>query len=343
MQNFEISIFGLLSLIGLIQTVYAFVYLLFRAGDLKRAVYPLIFFFTLAGGFLLTFVTPYTPDLKYISLINQFFWVCVPIVSVVMLVQIVSIERMPSVYYQILLLLLFPLYILSFLFSVLLPVFSIIFGGVSLLAFWAQKESVDALWHNKVSGRERYWLILSVIFMNVILLVLIYARLSGWISLDEFTMIRIIVGLVLVYLVSTTMFRLYPQAIQLVDRQILKLSKLESEPKFDPVLVNKLKDVIEIQKLYQDTNFSRSELAKEMGVSETISSRLVSEVYGKSLPQLINEKRIKEACDLLLQTNLNISVIAEQVGFNSIASFNRVFKEEKNESPSEFRRKNSVT
>lgn len=343
MQNFEINLFGLLSLIGLIQTVYAFVYLSFRAGDFKRAAFPLAFFLTLAGGFLMTFVAPYAPDLKFIPSANDFFWSSLNIISVLMLVQIASIERPPPVYYQTLLLMLFPIAFLSLYTSSLLPIVSIVLGGLSLLTLWAQRDLIGSLLSHKVSGRERYWLILSVITLNVILISLTYGKISGWVDADEFTMIRIVIGLGLVYLVSTTMFRLYPQAIHLVDRQILKLSRTDDhQPKFDQALIDRLKDIIDIQKLYQEPNFSRSELAKEMGISETVSSKLVSDVYGKSLPQLINERRIEEACDLLQQTKLNISSVAEQVGFNSIASFNRVFREVKGESPSDFRRKNQM-
>jgi AraC-like DNA-binding protein len=340
MQNIEISLLELLSLIGLIQTVYAIVYLSFRAGDFKRAIYPLIFFATLLLAFISNFILPDVLDIKSLLFVKEFSWIIIPIISVILIVQIAKIESIPSLGYQLLLFFLIPLGLSILLWPEFSLVFSIIGGTISLLTLWASKDVIGGLLAHKVSGRERYWLIMTVIFMNVILIALMYASLSKSVDLEEYTLIQAVLGLALVYLVSTTMFRIYPQAIQLVDRHILKLSRANETVEIsNPELVAKLRDVIEIQKLYQESSFSRTDLAREMGLSETVTSKLLNDVYGKSLPQLVNERRITEACDLLYQTDQNITIIAEQVGFNSIASFNRVFKDIKGESPTEFRRK----
>jgi AraC-like DNA-binding protein len=78
-------------------------------------------------------------------------------------------------------------------------------------------------------------------------------------------------------------------------------------------------------------------LARELGISEARVSRLVSIAFEKSLPQVINERRIKDSLLLLDQTDAQISVVAEQVGFNSVPTFNRVFKDNMGISPSEYR------
>ncbi len=341
MLEYKISLYGLLSLIGLVQTVYAFVYLLFRAGDIKRAAYPMLFFVMLSGAMLITFVLPDAPDLKYLPPLHEFFWLSVPLVSVIFVIQMARIEQVPALHYQSLLLLLLPMIWVSFLSSSLHIILSIILNGLALLSLWINRAPIMSLLDHKVSGRERYWLIMAVIVINVALLGLYYASLGNHVGQAEFSLIRVILGLALIYLVSTTMFRIYPQAIHVVDKDFLRLSRAQDN-KSDPILIQKLKDIIEVQKAYQEENFSRTDLARELGVSETVTSKLVSDAYGKSLPQLINEKRIDEACDLLHQTNLNISLIAEQVGFRSIASFNRVFREIKGESPTDFRKKIST-
>jgi AraC-like DNA-binding protein len=341
MLEYKISLYGLLSLIGLVQTVYAFFYLYFRAGDIKRAVYPMLLLLVLSGALLISFVLPETPDLLYLPPLHEFFWLSIPVVSTIFIVQMAHIENVPTVHYQSLLLLLIPMVWTAFASSNAHIILSIILNGLSLLSLWINRAPIMSLLDHKVSGQERYWLIMAVITINVGLIGLYYALIGNHIDENEFLLIRVVLGLSLVYLVSTTMFRIYPQAIQTVDKDFLRLSR-SVETKSDPALLKRLRNIIDVQKAYQEDNFSRTDLARELGVSETITSKLVSDAYGKSLPQLINEKRIAEACDLLRQTDLNISVIAEQVGFRSIASFNRVFREIKNESPTDFR-KNSAS
>ena len=341
MLEYKISLYGLLSLIGLVQTVYAFVYLFFRAGDIKRAVYPMLLLVMLSAAMLISFVLPETPDLLYLPPLQEFFWLSIPVVSAIFIVQMARIETPPPLHYQLLLLFLVPMILVTFQSKNLHIILSIILNGVALLSLWVNRAPIMSLLEHKVSGQERYWLIMAGVTINLGLVGLFYAFVCYYIGDKEIFLICVVLVLSLVYLVSTTMFRIYPQAIQIVDKDFLRLTR-SVETKSDPELLKKLKDIIDVQKAYQEDNFSRTDLARELGVSETVTSKLVSEAYGKSLPQLINEKRIEEACDLLRQTDLNISVIAEQVGFKSIASFNRVFREIKNESPSDFRKNRAI-
>ncbi|MEM6781347.1 MAG: helix-turn-helix transcriptional regulator, partial [Pseudomonadota bacterium] len=64
--------------------------------------------------------------------------------------------------------------------------------------------------------------------------------------------------------------------------------------------------------------------------------------FGKSVPNLLNDERVKDAQMLLIETQAAIKIIAQEAGFNSIASFNRVFKDITGSSPSEFRKKNAA-
>jgi AraC-like DNA-binding protein len=47
--------------------------------------------------------------------------------------------------------------------------------------------------------------------------------------------------------------------------------------------------------------------------------------------------RVGNACALLMNTQKPISVIADEVGYNNLANFNRQFKALKNKTPREFR------
>ena len=48
-------------------------------------------------------------------------------------------------------------------------------------------------------------------------------------------------------------------------------------------------------------------------------------------------KRLNAASNLLIQTDLSIREIVKQSGFGSVATFNRIFREQKHCTPSQFR------
>ena len=96
--------------------------------------------------------------------------------------------------------------------------------------------------------------------------------------------------------------------------------------------------LFETEKVYQEANLTRTELAQELKIPESSLSRIVSLHYAKSVPQLINSYRVNDAISLIEQTDVPIKEIAIEAGFSSIATFNRVFKEQTGQSPSAYRK-----
>jgi AraC-like DNA-binding protein/TolB-like protein/Tfp pilus assembly protein PilF len=89
-------------------------------------------------------------------------------------------------------------------------------------------------------------------------------------------------------------------------------------------------------------NFSVKDLASNAGFSRSMLHRKLKKLTGKSASELITEKRLSRAKDLLEQDVATASEIAYQVGFNSPSYFNKVFKKHYNISPGEVRRKGIV-
>lgn len=87
---------------------------------------------------------------------------------------------------------------------------------------------------------------------------------------------------------------------------------------------------------FSDPDLSLSKIAKETGISPRTISDAVGEKFNCNLKSYINQIRINEAKRLLKHSSLNINQIAYQVGFNSPANFNRVFKKITNMSPTEY-------
>lgn len=84
-------------------------------------------------------------------------------------------------------------------------------------------------------------------------------------------------------------------------------------------------------------NLSLDELAHEAGVSKYYLSRTFSDKMGCGLKHYINSLRVGFAQHLLENPNLSISDAAYECGFESLRTFNRVFREQLGKSPREYR------
>jgi YesN/AraC family two-component response regulator len=78
-------------------------------------------------------------------------------------------------------------------------------------------------------------------------------------------------------------------------------------------------------------------LSDHFYISTSHLSRLFKEVSGFTFTEYMNIVRIKEAQKLLRETNFKVADIAETVGFGNIAHFGRVFKENTNITPLQYR------
>ncbi|CAM3230092.1 AraC family transcriptional regulator [Paenibacillus lupini] len=80
------------------------------------------------------------------------------------------------------------------------------------------------------------------------------------------------------------------------------------------------------------------DLAKQFYISKGHLSRVFKEVTGFGFSQYINITRIKEAEHLLRETDLSITEISEQCGFENFSHFGKVFKELSGLSPRAYRK-----
>ncbi|XZF16534.1 helix-turn-helix domain-containing protein [Chitinophagaceae bacterium MMS25-I14] len=85
-----------------------------------------------------------------------------------------------------------------------------------------------------------------------------------------------------------------------------------------------------------------SSLAKDLNMSPNYLTDLVREETGKSTINLIHEYVIEQAEILLLQTDMNVSDVAYQLGFDNVPYFSKLFKKAKGFSPGEARNQGKV-
>ncbi len=104
-------------------------------------------------------------------------------------------------------------------------------------------------------------------------------------------------------------------------------------------LVKKLIMVIQDEELFRDSDLTLERLAEKLGTNRNTLSHAVNTCWGDNINDFINFFRVKEAKSLLLDRKSvrRIITIAFEVGFNSMANFNRVFKEKTGLTPKQYR------
>lgn len=350
MDALRFSFSEILSIVGVSQCVYLIVYISFRSGRISRAGLPLLYFLVLGLAFLSDFAEGHIAGAwPYYYYLQWALWFSGPPLSVLLAIQMAQITKTPGLRdYWILLLL--PLsFMLSSLaadvsdscdshvpceeLQALLTVTGLMAGAISLLVIFSKKNIFSSLLKQK-HGKERYWLILALILLNTCFLVAVFAGLIHYVSLEDVVLTRTVLGLAFVYLVSTSLLRIYPQSV----RAVPSAERMEELSEEEQALVQKIEKLMALEKVYQEPTYSRTDLARECEASETVISKVINVYFQKSFPQLINEHRIEDARRLLAETDAAIKTIAEDVGFNSLPSFNRVFKDVTGEAPSHYRK-----
>lgn len=84
--------------------------------------------------------------------------------------------------------------------------------------------------------------------------------------------------------------------------------------------------------------FSLEDMARDLGVSKYILSRVFSKTFHRNFNQYLNDARLSYACTRLVNTSDTILNICLDSGFDSQRTFNRVFKERYKTAPSEYRK-----
>jgi AraC-like DNA-binding protein len=86
-----------------------------------------------------------------------------------------------------------------------------------------------------------------------------------------------------------------------------------------------------------DKHVSLTSAAEEVGLTPTYLAHLLKKETGKTFIELLTERRLDRAKELMLHSSLPIARIAEMAGFSDFAYFTRRFKQLTGVSPSRFR------
>ena len=100
-----------------------------------------------------------------------------------------------------------------------------------------------------------------------------------------------------------------------------------------------INDLIE-QKVFLDTELTMPKMAEILNISSHLLSQNINNYYGQNFSDFINSHRLKYAATKLGNTtevHVKIATIAYESGFNSLSSFNSIFKKNYKMTPSQYR------
>jgi AraC-like DNA-binding protein len=104
--------------------------------------------------------------------------------------------------------------------------------------------------------------------------------------------------------------------------------------------LNKLLEIMKTEKLYLDASLNISKLADKLNVHSNYLSKCINSNLNKNFFEFVNEYRVEEFKKLVADPknkNFTILGLAYDSGFNSKATFNRIFKKMTGQTPSQFR------
>ena len=122
-----------------------------------------------------------------------------------------------------------------------------------------------------------------------------------------------------------------------IDETEKPTSKL-SKDKFNDIQ-QKLTKALEKEKVFLDATLNAKQLAKKLSISQANLSLVVNQAFNKNFRDLINHYRLEEFKTKLNKTDnshLSILSLALESGFNSEASFYRIFKKQMGKTPKEY-------
>ena len=104
-----------------------------------------------------------------------------------------------------------------------------------------------------------------------------------------------------------------------------------------------LKDLMSINKLYQNESLNMTVLSEKTGLSNSYLSQIINQKEGKNFFDFVNGYRIEEVKEKIIDPKFEhytILAIAQEAGFKSKSTFNIFFKKTTGKTPSEYRKLN---
>lgn len=185
-------------------------------------------------------------------------------------------------------------------------------------------------------------IVIVVSFISILIFLCISSGISGKELFHQWNQYRSAVLLLYSCMLYWLSIRGYQQA------QTIKISKPSDSDinlldKESVKIIDQLHNAMVNEKLFRNPELNLAGLSKSISVSERTISEVLNGNLNKNFYQFVNEYRVKDVQEKLKDSknsNLKILSLAFDAGFNSKATFNRLFKAYTGQTPKEFKFQN---
>lgn len=126
------------------------------------------------------------------------------------------------------------------------------------------------------------------------------------------------------------------EAREALSRARCKIENRRPTPEKKQTVLEEIRDYV---RLHYQERLSLEDVAERFYLNHTYLSEMFREKFGMNFVQYKNEVRIEQAKMMLIDTELSVSQIAAQCGFDNTSYFAMVFKQLTGQSPTQYRNK----
>lgn len=217
------------------------------------------------------------------------------------------------------------------------------YGVISWLYLQRHSKALEQAYSNPASAQP-LWLNMVVIGFAGIWLWHLFggvAELLHWLALSH------IMGVTINYLsfAFVTALVFYSLLKSQVVAPVYEEPAVEEESgpsELDMAEAERLQRLLREKELYLNPELTVEELARTAHLSERQVSTLINQCLNKNFFELVNDARLEKAKELLASETWPIQRVLEESGFNSKATFNRIFKRYVDITPTEYRKHHST-
>jgi|GEM_PF-5372484 len=200
---------------------------------------------------------------------------------------------------------------------------------------------------------RRTWIqVVSVLLISYYInLIMAVVDLNMTITILQIGLALLVLSLVIALMLMPTY--LYEEAMMSSSESVVgNLLKARSNKKFELTeevqhqYIDRIVSYMENEEPFLNQGFTLNNLAQNLELSPTYTSRVINKIYRKNFRDFVNTYRIKKACKHLRHDkmkNFTIEAIASESGFHSRTSFYNAFKKVMKISPGEYMTKQRET
>lgn len=108
----------------------------------------------------------------------------------------------------------------------------------------------------------------------------------------------------------------------------------------DGAIVARMTQLFEVTALHKDTELNLRRMARRLGLPDRSVSRAINKTQNMSVSQFVNGFRIRDAAQMLRQSDQTILQVSLSAGFMTKSNFNREFVRVMGQTPSQWRQSN---